>query len=299
MKRFGLAIFFIAWSGVALAQFFPFPGPGRSGSGGAAYVGPGDIATFTLWGGVRAYSAATAGTKAIELCDSAGANCADVSTNASTGALNAPGTRGADNCNVVSTCKVRTVYDKVGTNNFVQATAGTMPTLTVNALNSAYGITFSGSNEMPGSANLAATGQPASVSIVAKRTGNTTAFNAVFSADGSGNIQVGFSNAANNALIYAGTVVSVTGVNDNAFHAINTALAGASTIYNIDSATGTVSAGVNGPIGSSLPLLGSAFALSNPFAGVFMEAGFIATTGISAGVASSLNTNQHAAYGGW
>jgi hypothetical protein len=59
----------------------------------ASYTGPGDVVSGAkAWYGLRAYSAATAGTKAIRLCDHLGANCADISTSASTGKLNNPGT---------------------------------------------------------------------------------------------------------------------------------------------------------------------------------------------------------------
>ena len=70
-----------------LAGGMMFPGPGTpASSGGGAYVGPGDSGIqpgAAAWIGLRAYSLAKAGTKAINLCDNAGANCSDESTNAS------------------------------------------------------------------------------------------------------------------------------------------------------------------------------------------------------------------------
>lgn len=142
-----------------------------AGGGGGSFAGPGDAKALTAWWGVIAYSAASAGTKAIQLCDSAGANCADVNTDAVTGVLSAPGTRGADNCSVVSTCKVKTIYDKVGTLDLTQATAGNMPTLTPSALGSCYGITFTAANSTElnsGATNPGTSTIPVSSVLVAK-----------------------------------------------------------------------------------------------------------------------------------
>lgn len=75
-------------------------GKGAPGGGAPAYTGVGDIVAQQYWYGLRAYSSATRGNAAINLCDNAGANCADVATNASTGVLNAPGTRNSIACSV-------------------------------------------------------------------------------------------------------------------------------------------------------------------------------------------------------
>src|SRR5881394_3826484 len=53
----------------------------------AAYVGPGDIETFTAWWGLRAYSSATRGSAAVRLKRSSDNTEGDIAT-LSTGALN-------------------------------------------------------------------------------------------------------------------------------------------------------------------------------------------------------------------
>lgn len=265
-------------------------------SGGAAYTGPGDVtASFTWWCGFRAYSNATAGTKAIRVRRNSDNTQQDINT-LSNGTLDAAA---LTTFLAATTGNVVTCYDKVGTNDFTQPSAGLQPPILASALNTSYGMTCSSSVELNSSVDFSATGQPASVSVLAKRTSGVTGFSTAWSSDSSGNIQVGFSNAANQGLIFAGTVVSVTGVADNAFHALNVGFNGASTIYNIDGATGTVSPGTSGPLGSSVGNICSAGGLSNSLNGTFMEAGFVATSAFSSGTASSLNSNMHGAYGGF
>ena len=52
-------------------------GGGGFGGGAAAYSGPGDVVTtgWVWWFGLRAFSAATAGTKAANICWSTGGSC--------------------------------------------------------------------------------------------------------------------------------------------------------------------------------------------------------------------------------
>jgi len=64
------------------------------------YTGPGDVVSgAAAWYGVRAYSAATRGNPALNLCNVNDATCSDVSTDASTGNLSFGGTIGGQSCN--------------------------------------------------------------------------------------------------------------------------------------------------------------------------------------------------------
>ena len=69
-----------------------------------------------IWWGLRAYSAAYRGGKAIRLCDHSFANCADVLTNATTGGLTGSLIRGSDDCSAINTCTISIVYDQSGQN---------------------------------------------------------------------------------------------------------------------------------------------------------------------------------------
>lgn len=261
-------------------------------AGGGAYTGPGDVQAFAGWWGFRAYSAAKAGTKAIRVV-AADTTQTDINSLAN-GSLDSATlaafivTHGA--------CKVVTMYDQVGTNDMTQATGANQPAILANALGSSYGAFFNGSTQQLASISNIGAPQPFTISAVGERTSGT-AFSDVFSSDVGGTIQVGFSNSANNALIFAGTVVSVPSVSDNAFHAINVAITGATTIYQIDSLTGTVSPGTTG-MGGGSSFIGQSGTGSNNLIGVVLEVGYVGSA-IPAGTETSLNTNQHAAYGGW
>jgi hypothetical protein len=90
---------------------------------GAAYVGPGDIASAYMWWGVRAYNTAyaNAGGKAINLCTPADAACADISVT-SAGVLNAAQITSLGTCNnSTNLCLVKTFYDQSGSTHCYSA----------------------------------------------------------------------------------------------------------------------------------------------------------------------------------
>ena len=100
-------------------------GPTAAGS----YQGVGDIVSAAgFYGGVWAYTAATRGTKALNVCNTGG--CADVSTDATTGQIPATLVVQGNNCASV-TCTVATIYDKSGNgHDFGQNTSANRATLT-------------------------------------------------------------------------------------------------------------------------------------------------------------------------
>jgi hypothetical protein len=188
-----------------------FPGPGPRATAGVAYTGPGDIATFQYCYGLRAYSSATRGNAAINLCDNTGANCSDVATNASTGVLNAPGTHGANNCATSNTCLIAKFYDQTGGGaNCTQITAANMPTFnnTAGPLGTTPTAVFAGPQTCAATVTALAT-QPFSGSMVAERTGSVTSYNSVIDFGvGNGDAGMLFENAANTVGIYAGALLS-------------------------------------------------------------------------------------------
>jgi hypothetical protein len=96
----------------------------------SSYTGPGDLKTFAFWGGFRAYSAATAGTKAVQLQRS-DSTVTDINTLAD-GSFD---TASAATFCTATTCKVRILYDKSGNANDMQnGNFASMPFYTVSAI---------------------------------------------------------------------------------------------------------------------------------------------------------------------
>ena len=145
----------------------------------AAYAGPGDVVSGAkMWWGLRAYSLATAGTKAANICNASDANCADVNTLANgdfdvataTGSpLNWGGAGG--------TCTIKTLYDQTTGNNCTAATCnltqtiiGFRPTLAFNCIGTKPCMTFTSasSNRMNGANNATSVSQPVTLSGVAQ-----------------------------------------------------------------------------------------------------------------------------------
>lgn len=297
MHRIILAALALLWAVSAANAQLTLTGAGKNPAG-ASYTGPGDIVTFTWWGGFRAYSAATAGTAAINVCDDTGANCSDVSTSASTGALNAPGTHGSNNCNTSGTCLVKTIYDKTGGGKDVtQATAANMPKLTPNALGSSYCMTTNGSSSVLASSGTFSSSQPFSTAIIAKQS-NTTGDQGLFAIMNAGfsdGFTVNYSTGGSSYNPYAGTSTATTFTATN-WNAIQSVFNGASTINNINGSENTVNAGAQTITTETVNLgknQGGQF-----FNGLICEAGYVSGS-ISSGNRTSLNTNMHNAYGGF
>lgn len=91
---------------------------------GAASVfcvrGPGDIQPYTTWNGLRAFSMAKCGQRAVNACDSTGGvdnACADMVTDKSTGKL-VPQAIGSLTCGTDNSgnCTVKIIYDQTGNN---------------------------------------------------------------------------------------------------------------------------------------------------------------------------------------
>lgn len=305
MLKLALAIV-LSLCGIANAQLsggLQFPGPGTAHTVAAAYTGPGDIVSnaFASWG-LRASRSATAGTPAINLCDDAGNNCTDISTNASTGVLNAPGTLGSNNCAATGTCKIKTWYDQSGNTNcttacdLTQATNSKRASFIANCLGSLPCADFVAANvtEYFTANNVTATNQPISFSGVylfgASPTGE------IFS-DSSFNFQLAIAGTTS-IRMYAGTILD-TSITSNTSHIIQNIYNGASSDIQIDATRTTLSspgtAGLGTVTANKLSLGSAGAGTANLTAKVFELHVWNAAN--SSGNETSLCHNQFAYWG--
>jgi hypothetical protein len=133
-----------------------------------SYVGPGDVGITTplAWAGLRAFSAATRGNNAIHVCNPGDITCADMVTDATTGALVVTTVGGSD-CSIV-VCTVQTIYDQTaggnctGSCNLVQTTIANRAALTVSCsgLTSRPCLTLNGTSSVYQAGNFSGQSQP-------------------------------------------------------------------------------------------------------------------------------------------
>ena len=293
LARLVVALWLAAIPAIARAQA---PSLGIIGTqrvaAGASYTGPGDIASGALaWYGLRAYSSAARGQKAINVCNAGDATCVDMSTDASSGALTIT-TVGGTNCSV-STCTIKKAYDQTGNGyDATQSTIANRPTLSVSCLSSLPCMAFSGSQYLQ--ATIPAVSFPDTYSAVAKRTGNFGAQNAIFASYPGGPVFY-FYSGSNLLALYAGVAGSMTvGAADNSWHAIQALVNGGSSSLEVD---GTTSGGALSNNGGSTSLgVGAYPGGSNRFNGFMAEGGYW-TSAVSSGNQSSMNSNQHSYWG--
>jgi hypothetical protein len=264
----------------------------------SSYVGPGDVVSgWAFWGGLRAFSGATAGTKAANICNSGDANCADVNTLANgnfdvataTGApLNCGGTGG--------TCTVKTLYDKSGNaRDITQATAANRPTLTFSCLGSLPCMTGSTTAILTNGVNLSQA-QPWSAMAVIKNTSATTQFQAAIN-DGNANGIVRTNSNAGQASCFtaAGSIAGGAGtLTDDVWHDEECVANGVSSSLTVDN--GSAITGNLGATSLSFPptMFGNGFGQNNQ--GKIAEGGLL-TSGLSTGNITSLSANAQAYWG--
>jgi hypothetical protein len=270
----------------------------KVGGGPPAFTGPGDIVTgaAAFWG-LRAYSAATRGTPAITLCDDTGANCSNVSTNATTGALNNPGTHGTNNCATSGTCLISAIFDQSGAGNCsgspcnaTQATVAKMPALNFTCVGGQPCMVCNGSalvapvpNSIP---------QPLTVIGVADRV--TSGGLAPWYGDDNEQLEIGSFNVANEGYLFAGSFVTVS-LSDNAFHAIQGVFNGASSTFNFDGTSATLNPGT-ASASSAHNICGDNNGNDRHFTGNLSEAG-IWPIGFNSTQVTNVNANQHSFWG--
>lgn len=249
MKKFLLAFLFLlaqpVYGQVGFGGMFPGPGTPASGGGGGSYTGPGDAKAHAFFYGTIAYSSATRGTNAVEVCD--GASCVSVASDATTGIVPNPSPNGSDPCdNSTHQCTVRTWYDQLGgTYDQVQATATNRAIwVPAGSCPSTFGATVScavnnGANTRYTSAGTWTQAQPIFFSGAYNRNTGVSASVQIFTGGTSGIVfGGGFFNAQNEFYCYAGSGgTQRTGITDGVWHAANCTLDNASSNIKIDTAS--------------------------------------------------------------
>jgi hypothetical protein len=232
------------------------------------YVGPGDIqAGATGWWGLRAYTAAKAGTKAVRLRRDSDQAESDFNTllNGDLDVASITTFKGAANL------FVRTLYDQTGNgHDATQTTAANQPQFTLSGLGTLPVITCTGTQEMVTS-SFATTPLAAPYTIAAAYKVVTAGDQAL--AGNGATLQVRPGQAGANGLtLFAGTALSRTDVTDGTWWAVQCNVNGASSTINRNGSTlgGTGNAGSNGSSSLTLFSLGS---LSTPFKGQCVEIG--------------------------
>ena len=299
MLRF-LAVFLVCAGIFCLAQSnaqVPMTGAGLGAPAGAVagYTGPGDcsgcLTTYTLWYGLSAFSAATTGTKSVNVCNTVPL-CADVNT-LSNGKFDvATATGGTLHCGGVGgQCTIAVLYDKSGNGNDCTISSGNNPLITFNALGSFPSLNFNTTSRgfcVSGSA-VNMTTPTTFVGVIA----SNSADNAVFSLFNPG-LDPGFESTS------SGTVI---GLFDSAFATPITASITPGTFY--------VESGVWNTSSSALYLNGAATTgtlAASPnnqpirvgdgtFLGQMFEVGVQAGSAVNSTQASAYSANRRAFYG--
>jgi hypothetical protein len=284
------------------AQYVSFPGSVAPTGGPSSYSGPGDIVSSAnvAWWGLRAYSLAKAGTKAVNVCNTGDAACADVNTLAD-GSFDVATAAGAPlNCGGSGgTCTIKVFYDQTaggncgGSCDLVRSTIPQRPVLTFNCIGSLPCTTWAGSQWMiTASFTTPIYYQPLSVSVVAEQTGNLGAQQTII---GSWNSpRVGFMGSAGAVFGWAGAGAN-SAATDGAPHAIQF-LSSNFSLINVD---GVATTGAGGYIGLHYYMtMGADDSTDSPteyLTGHIMEGGWWASD--TSAHFSALNRNQHSYWG--
>jgi hypothetical protein len=292
--------------GAAVAQLtlMGVGGGYSGGGGGGAYVGPGDkVSGASMWWGLRAYSAAAAGTRAANICNSGDANCADINT-LSNGNFDVVTAQGAPlSCGGSGgTCTIKTMYDQTGALacagstacDVTQATIANRPTLVFSCIGSLPCAAFarSGPQGLVTAASFTRA-QPASAAFVGERTATFTSIQTAIGGGGSLTL-IGWANNANILRIASGTNIGL-GSADSVFHAVQGTWS--STVGAL-SADGSSNTGQNtGATGFSVAIgFGSNNAGANGMDGRLTEGGIWPLAFTTQNI-SDLNSNAHSYWG--
>jgi hypothetical protein len=314
MKRIAVLFFLLALLVPASAQLtMTAVGGGFGVAAGGSFSGSGDTLSgaFAYWSCGRAYTSAyaTGGGNACDIIRSSDSTTCTVKFNSTgfadvtTAYCNGSTQSVTAFCNA-TTCKVSKAYDQSGNTNCTtacdatQATGASQPVLNLSGLGGKVCMTFSGSQSLASAGTANSLTQPFSGSFVSERTGSTSSFSDILGVGSSGTIQFLYNNAVNQSGVFAGTIGGAQAVSttDNAYHAINDVINGASSIVVVDgSATTGLSPGANNIS------LASTFALgnnNNALTGSICEARFD-NVAYNATQYGNLNTNQHSATNGY
>jgi hypothetical protein len=266
-------------------------------SGGAAYVGPGDIIGGSLaWWGLRGYTAAYAlpgNNPAIDVVKTSDGSSLTTIKILSNGSL--------DIATVISlgfAVSVTKIYDQSGNgNHLAQSTLSQMPALALNVIGSLPSMQFAaGSSQYLFTDSVAYNqAQPFTSSAVAQR---TAVFTSLATYLGAGNFLNQFSSTANEIDFINGFDFIRGSAADSAFHAVqsNCRTSTDSTIYIDGSLTSPgITAGTNSLINNGFMGANRGGGGTQFITGYVSEGGFWG--GDQGASNSAMNTNQHAYWG--
>jgi len=266
-------------------------GVGEGGFGSsAAYTGPGNITgSAYAWYGLRAYTTATAGTKAANICNSGDANCADVNTLAN-GSFDVATAQGAPlNCGGAGgTCTIKTLYDKSGnTRDIANATIANRPTLVFNAFGTKAAMSCNGNSELHTAATVNIS-QPFTSSVVA----NTTAVGNIWSDSNNANL---FTNNTSTSmqLVEAAAFTLTTAFSTS--YSLQTLSNGASSKVRGNATTVTGDIGASGTFNGTMSICANSAGGGSGVTGIFGEFGF--WTGDQSANWASMESNQRSYWG--
>jgi hypothetical protein len=308
MKRLALAFAALLLASSARADgigpTFDNFGGGISPPRSVAAVLPGNlISGASAWWGLRAYDAAHAGTKAIRIVRASDSVQSDINSLANGNLDVATATTF---CNA-TTCTIVTMYDQSGALactgavacDVTNATVANQPALTFNCIGSRPCATYLATQSagLLTAVTMTAPIQPFTIAAVAERTGSFTSNNAWIGQVGvNGFPMAGFDAAVNQLFMYDGLVVSVAGVADSTFHAVQNLFNAASSSFFVDGTlTPTTSPGLTTWVGLQAQI-GVQGGGGYPLNGKFTEVG-IWPVAFTAPQQSSMNVNQHAYWG--
>jgi hypothetical protein len=255
------------------------------------YAGPGDVVGSALaWWGLRAYTLASVGANAVRLREDGGNTEQDFVTIAG-GGLNLSAIssfKGANNLFCVK------LYDQVGTNHMLQATAANQPKFTLAGIGLLPRMEGDAVREMRTTVALGQA-QPLTSSIVAYHQA-AGGRDYLFSTAADNSWGGGFDFFVANAVFIDGGAGPVdVAATEDTWHAIQFVFNGASSDVNIDGTTNTVSAGTTGSGGTAPMSLFAAYG-GSPLNGYLNEYGVWAGA-FSGTDRSNMSANQHSYWG--
>ena len=263
--------------------------------GTISYSGPGDVVTSALvWYGLRAYSAATRGNAAINVCNVSDVACADLSTDPNTGELIVSAI-GGSSCAIV-TCTVKILYDQSGNSrNITTATIANRAILKLNCIGAQPCLNFNASTQGYESTFSISQAQPVSISNVGYASAGMNFLGSYHSSAGAVGCGM-FWDAANTWGIYAdgtGAAVLTKSATDSSWHAAQAVCNGASSVLNID---GTDATGTTGNDSLAYHVSIGTDAFGSIVGGYWVESG-LWSSGFSSGNRTAMCHNQYTYWG--
>lgn len=265
------------------------------------YIGPGDVVPGAIfWGGLRAYSSASRGTKAVNVCLPADTACSDFFSDATTGQLVITTISGSSCDNSTVICTVKTVYDQTGNGKDFTNAGGVYPRIIfrVNCSGSLPCMEFTMTGNASGACNSSfySTAQPYTIVGPMQRTGDFSALSLIFSADNvglsAGGVIYGYT-SPNTAAIFSTSPITAA-MTDSAFHSLIGIFNGVSSSIVVDSTATTGNPGT--ATLQTTACIGRTFNANYGLIGYGFETGVWASA-FNSTQYGNMNTNIHSFWG--